>query len=132
MFNLRRKGIAIAIVDETVTPPARVGHVLREPTAGEWIEYSRKSTRFRVVEVKEGKPVLEQVLDDQAAVDLWESLILEVEGYSDGDAEAAELTEEVRGLIPSRHKLAVIAQLESFRAKVGEETRKNSSPPSDG
>ena len=131
-FNLRRKGIAIAITDDTVTPPARVGHVLRESDPEEWIEYSRKSSRFRVAEVKEGKPVLERALDTGAAVGLWEALILEVEGYSDDDNAVTELTDEIRGLIPPRHKIAVIEQLESFRAQVEEETRKNSSPPSAG
>ena len=131
-FNLRRKGISISIVDETVTPPARVGHVLREPTAGEWIAYARQASRFRVVEVNEGRPVLERALDEQAAAALWDALALEVEGYTDGDAEVGELTDEIKALVPVRHKLAAIDQLESFRARVQEEDRKNSSPPSAG
>ena len=129
-FNLDREGIRIKIVDETTRPAVEVVHILREPDAKEWAKFHRENARFRTVQGEDGKVSFEKAGDDQAYISLWEAVVLEVEGYDSGGTTVADLTPELKGKIPSRHKLEAARALDQLTAAVLEEDRKNSFPPS--
>ena len=130
MYPLDRGLIRVKLVDETITPPTEVVHAFREPTPAEWLKYTRESSRLRPVKGdSQDEFLFEAPGNVQALMDLWEALVVEVEGYGQAGEEVT-LTDEVKAQIPPRHRLAAAQRLDRVRTRIEGDDRKNSPPPS--